>query len=191
MYVRRYDIELDPFVAKREVAEDIRVAKARKRTRRKRINRSFVSVNRMYPINRFAGTKYLSPEGAAYKDYIADVMGEMDELLGPTKLSSDGYEVTYVFFMTHDMMFTKAGDFRDVDVSNMLKAAEDAVFDFILEKDSTVVSIHGHKRVAEFPKLVVLLSYGTADSDISHCGETVSVERLYNDATVFQSSLQS
>ncbi len=186
-YIRRYDIDLDPFIELRKRLEEIRALKATKNKKQKKIQRRFVSVNSMYPINRHAGCKYLSAEGLAYKDYIHEVLGGLDEFFRFPRFRTDAYESTYVFYMTYDMMFTKQGDFRDVDVTNMFKAAEDAVFEHLLESDKRVVSIHGYKRVTKTnPKLIVLLSPAKEGDSIHHAGFDVSPVELENDAGLLQ-----
>lgn len=177
----RYDIYLDPFLSKREEYEEVRASRARSEKTRKirKVQRRFVSVNNMYPISR-GGGKRLSAEGRIYKEYISEVMRAVDEVRETSLKLCDYYTCCYVFFMTQDMLFYKNGELRRVDVSNMLKAAEDAVFEHMLEDDSLVVSISGHKRLTvEEPKLTVLIEKGDVAGPIDFCGcrfDTSSLE---------------
>lgn len=157
----RFDIELIPFIVERQEEEEKRAARARKNTRVKKIPVRYPSVNTMYPVDKRRGRKYLSKEGEMYKEYIDQ------ELTKQGKPPYWGYfDVTYVFYMTHDMMYTKRGTLTEHDVSNFLKATEDALFEWMLESDKTVMSVHGHKRLTvNDPKLVILMS-PSHDSDV-------------------------
>lgn len=155
---RSYSIPLLPFLVIREEEEEKRAARARTpRTRKiKKIPKRFVSVNTMYPIHPHTRRKRLSDEGRLYKDYIYKCMEEQERTQAP---SFEYYDCTYTFFMTDDMILTKDGDLaKKHDVSNLIKAAEDAVFDYLLDDDSRVLSVHGHKQLtASDPRLVVTL----------------------------------
>lgn len=144
----------------RREQEKLRAARARKHTKVKKIPRRFVSVNKMYPIDRRRGRKYLSPEGSLFKEYLYETMLAQDanRAIG----SATYYDCHYVFFMDHEMLFKK-GDVLDEDkekdVSNLLKATEDGVFEYLLENDCLATDVHGHKRLTlDEPKVVVLLS---------------------------------
>jgi len=162
-----YSIPLLPYLKLREEAEVIRASRARTKTKVKKIPARFVSVNDMYPINRFGHGVRLSDEGRIYKAYIYD---ELAKQVGDAP-SFEYYDCTYVFYMTHEMMFTGDDEMRRIDVSNMLKAAEDAVFEFLLEDDSKVLSIHGFKRLTlEDPRLVVTVSMAQLGDPITVSG---------------------
>lgn len=167
--VIRFDIDLLPFIARREDAEKKRAARARKHKKVRRISTRYPSVNTMYPIDRRRGRKYLSKEGELYKDYIDEELSKQSDSVPPW----DRYDVSYVYYMTHEMMYTKEEELSEHDVSNFLKATEDALFDWLLESDRTVMSVHGHKRLTvNEPKLVVLMS-PSSESDVIHHREYV------------------
>ena len=159
-----YEIPLLPFFKILEANEVTRAAGARKHKKVKKITHRFPSVNRIYQSNRFSGRRFLSTEGKLYKDYIYDVLDQSDAKIVPDLY----FEVSYIFFMTQEMMFKKDGDLRDVDVSNMLKAAEDALFEYLQESDSSVLSTHAYKLLASKPKLVILLSGAEIREAIFH-----------------------
>lgn len=170
--ILRYDILLPPLIDRLQKAEYSRALKARKESKQKpkTITSHFVSVNSMYPISRGRGSKYLSTEGKVYKDYIDEMMGATDAARSTTPIF-DMYECSYVFYFSHEMMFNKDDSLKEKDVSNLLKAAEDAVFEYLLESDATVMSIHGYKRLTVGdPRLVVLLSPATMEDTIRHGG---------------------
>lgn len=177
--VRAYKIPFRDYFTRREQHEQRRASRAR--TPKGRVVRSipkrFITVNHMYASARKSGTRFLSAEGKIYKEYISDRMAELDRERPPLVL--DTYEVAYVFFMTYEMMYTKHGDLRKVDVGNMLKATEDAVFEYLLAEDSTVLGIHGYKTLTidEEPKLLVLLKEADPDT-ISFGGRSYSFEEL-------------
>lgn len=162
--VVRFDIPLLPFISQRCEEEKKRAARARKHNKVRRIPVRYPSVNTMYPIDKRRGRKYLSKEGEMYKEYI-DVT-----LTSKGKVPYwDHFDVTYVFYMTHDMMYTKRGELTEHDVSNFLKATEDALFEWMLESDKTVMSVHGHKRLTvNDPKLVILMSPSSESDTVYH-----------------------
>lgn len=162
--VVRFDIDLLPFIAERRVEEEKRAARARKRTKVRKIPVRYPSVNTMYPVDKRRGRKYLSKEGEMYKEYIDEKLSEQGK-----PPNWDRYDVTYVFYMTHEMMYTKRGELLEQDVSNFLKATEDALFEWMLESDRTVMSVHGHKRLTvNDPKLVILASPSSESDAIYH-----------------------
>lgn len=119
----------------------------------------------MYPIDKKRGRKYLSPEGELYKEYIDEVLTEQASRFP----GWDFFDVSYVFYMTYEMLFLKNGELSEHDVSNFLKATEDALFDWMMESDKTVMSVHGHKRLTvNDPKLVILLSQSSECDKIYH-----------------------
>lgn len=163
--VLRFDIDLLPFIELRRVKEKERAARARKRTKVRNIKVRYPSVNTMYPINRHLGRKYLSPEGLLYKEYIDESLTDQ----GGVPPLWDSYDVSYIFYMTHDMLYTKRGELAEHDVSNFLKATEDALFEWLLESDKTTTSVHGYKRLTvNDPKLVILMSPSSETDDIYH-----------------------
>ena len=165
----RLQFDLLPFIKRMQEHEVERASRARKdkRKRVKKIPIHFPSVNTMYPINRHAGRKYLSDEGRIYKEYISECLDNSSFKIPPWY----GYNVTYVFYMTHDMMYTKSGDVSQHDVSNYLKGTEDALFEWILESDANVFDVHGSKRMTvDDPKVVILLSEGKDGDPVFHGG---------------------
>ncbi len=163
-----------PFFEERKKHEAIRASRARKHKKVKKIPYRFPSVNQMYPVNPRSRGKYLSDEGRIYKDHIYKSLGKID--VGDMFIA-EYYEVSYIFFMTYDMMFTEDHELRDVDVSNFLKATEDALFEYLMESDCRVIGIHGYKRVTldECPKLFILISSSALEDDIDHQGRIFSV----------------
>lgn len=167
----RFDVPLLPFIERRKLQEAARALRARTpRGRRiKPVPVRYPSVNTMYPINKRIGRKYLSPEGELYKDYIYEALLQQSE----TYPSYHMYDISYVYFMTHDMMYTKGGELSEHDVSNFLKATEDALFDWLMESDRSVMSIHGHKRLTvNEPKIVILISESKENDLVFHRGES-------------------
>ncbi len=192
MPTKRFDIDLLPLIEILQEAEGLRASRARsdKRKKVKTVPCRFVSVNRMYPVNPRTHGKYLSTEGRHYKEYIVDKLNEaaLDDIRFLFKATS--FEVSYVFMMTDSMMFTKDRVFREVDVTNMFKAVEDAVFDFLMESDATVLDVHGYKRVtAGDPKVIILISPQELQGTIYHQGKIVAFEELMIDEEVFQCSI--
>jgi len=183
--IKRYEIPLLPFIEKREEHEKIRASRARnpKKQKVKKIPIRFVSVNNMYPVSPFGRGKYLSDEGRLWKEYIKEMLEEQDNGV-PFVFGEDFYEISYIFYMTHEMLYTKDDNLRKIDVSNMLKAAEDALFDYLLDDDSSVVSIHGHKRLTlEDPKAVFLVSPADITDGILHKEKTIDTYKLeHNEA---------
>jgi len=173
MNIRCYEIPLLPYFKEREAHEVVRASNARKHKNVKKIVHRFPSINNMYPINRRSGSKYLSTEGRLYKDYIYSKLLEADEEFGEI-LTTQYYEVSYICFMSHLMMFTKEGELREVDVSNILKSTEDAFFEYLLESDSRVLSTHIYKREALEPRLVILASPADFCEPIYHRGRIYS-----------------
>lgn len=189
--IRRYDILLPPFLELREEAEEIRALRARteKRKRIKKTPVRFCSVNTMYPVNRRTGRKYLSKEGELWKDYIFDVCDKADEKATPLE---DYYECSYIFYMLHEMIFTKGGELLERnDVTNFLKASEDGIFTYLDENDAQAVSVHGYKRLTvDVPKMVVLLSPADLLKDgIYHAGRYVDAYDFESDAGLLQEPL--
>lgn len=170
-----YPVPLLPYLQRREEHEIARASRARSRTKVKSIPKRFATVNHMYPVNRRTGGKYLSDEGRIYKEYIQDVLTDTGIIPPPF----ENYECGYVFFMSHDMLYTKHQELQEIDVSNMLKAAEDALFEFLMENDCLVASIHGYKRLtlAE-PKLVVLLTEGDCTGPVYFAGQAFDTAAL-------------
>ncbi len=160
----RADIALLPFIERRKDQEEKRAANARNHKKVRNIPIRYPSVNTMYPFSKRTGRKYLSPEGLLYKDYIYEELDkQFDNIPG-----WDQFDVSYVFYMTHEMMYKKDGDLSEHDVSNFLKATEDALFDWLLESDATVMSVHGHKRLTvNDPKIVILIS-PSSEADVIH-----------------------
>lgn len=191
MEVEVFTILLRPFIIRLQEIEEIRASRARKNKRVKKIGDHFPSVNTMYPINRRTARKYLSPEGRAYKDYIQE---ELDKSLSASSrsLQWELYDCTYVFYMTHEMLFTKDGNFAQHDVSNFLKATEDAVFDWLLESDAQVLGVHGFKKLTvDEPKLVGLISPSSEGAPIYHQGVTIDPYELETDAGSIQTKIRS
>ncbi len=188
----RYDIPLLPYIKIREEEEEKRAAKAIKPQTRKirKIHLRYPSVNNMYPIRNSGRGKRLSDEGRIFKEYVYDTMKALDEARYVRPLRFESFECSYIYFMTHEMLFKNDGDLRKTDVSNYLKATEDAVFEFLLEDDSNVVSIHGYKRLTmDEPKLVVLISPDEATNGIHHSDTWYSYEEL-TDGAVLSSAVR-
>ena len=163
----RADITLLPFIEKRKIAEVKRAANARKHKKIRGIPVRYPSVNTMYPFSKRTGRKYLSGEGEMYKEYIDEELTKQFDGIPDW----DKFEVSYVFYMTDEMMFKKNGDLSEHDVSNFLKATEDALFDWLLESDGTVMSVHGHKRLTvNDPRIVILISPAIEVGTIHHQG---------------------
>lgn len=159
----RYEIPLLPFIEKRKEDEIQRAANARKHKKVKSIPIRFPSVNTMYPINPRLKRKYPSKECETYKAHIDEC------LMGFDFPQFNMYDVTYVFYMTHEMMFTKAGELSNNDVSNYLKGTEDALFDWMLESDKLVMTVRGCKRLtSNDPKVIILVSESDATDFIYH-----------------------
>ena len=177
MTLLRFDIELLPFIALRQKSEEARALRARKRKKVRKIPLSYISTNRMWAVNKRTGTLYLSTEGEQWKQYVSDVLYEQS---GSSTLF-DGYDVTYVFYHTREMMYTRAGEIHEVDVSNYLKATEDALFEWLLESDAFVFDIKGYKRVIDKnPKLVILMSESNPRDVIHHRDVQFTPEELYD-----------
>ncbi len=106
-------------------------------------------------------------------------MTQIDEVRDRKVLLYDAYECSYIYLMTQEMLYTKAGEFKEEDVSNFLKASEDAVFEYMLENDKNVVTIHGHKRLTLLdPLLVVLVSEGFIDDTVWHAEIPFSIKEF-------------
>lgn len=183
----RFDVPLLPFIEKRQEHEIKRASRARtdRKKKVKLIKPRFPSTNTMYPV-RQAGGKYLSDEGRLWKDYVKETLDHQFSTYPPW----DMYYVTYVFFMSPKMMYTKAGDLANHDVSNFLKGTEDAVFEWLVESDKQVTGIQGYKRVATLdPKLVVLISESTEKDVLFHREHVFAPEELELVEKSFSSSL--
>lgn len=176
----RFSIDLLPFIKIRQEHEVKRASRARKKTKVREIPLRFPSVNTMYPIARHRG-KYLSDEGRLYKEYIGEELDKIQFKIPHWHM----YYVTYVFFMTHEMMYKKDGDLSEHDVSNFLKGTEDALFGWLLESDATVLDVHGSKRLTvNDPKLVILMSEAREGDPIFHQGRTYDPYELETDERV-------
>lgn len=183
--VQRIDIPLLPFIEVRKDHEAKRAARARKRTKVKKITTRYPSVNTMYPVNKRTGSKYLSAEGELWRDYISE---ELDKQVTFSNVDWRCFDCTYVFYMTHEMMFTKAGEFSEHDVSNFLKGTEDALFNWLLESDARVTDVAGHKRLTvDDPKLVILISPASEDGPIYHREHCVDSYDLETNGKLLQS----
>jgi Holliday junction resolvase RusA-like endonuclease len=164
----QYSVDLLPFIQIRKEHEVERAAKARKRTKIKKISVRFPSVNTMYGFNRFSKRRFLSSEGKDYKEYLAKALDKSGKGVLPHCCK---YDVTYLFFMTEEMLFKKNGDIAEHDVSNFLKATEDALFEWMMESDSAVMGVHGYKRLTvNDPKLVILISKSCETDVVYHNG---------------------
>lgn len=176
--VLRFSFDLLPYIEERKAYEVLRASRARTRTKVKNIPIRFPSVNKMYPPNGRRPGRHLSDEGRIYKAYIAKCLDKSQFKIP----SWDRYYVTYVFFMTHEMMFTKNGDVSEHDVSNFLKATEDALFEWLLESDATVLDVHGSKRLTvNDPKVVILMSEARDGDCVFHRGQAFDTFELETD----------
>ena len=155
-----FTIELMPFVERLRENEVRRAAKARK-TKRKRVKSvpiAFPSVNDAYGFNRFTHRRFLRDEGVIYKEYVEECLSKYP--LSESLLQWTRYDTMYVFFMTSDMLYKNDGsELAEHDVSNFIKLTEDAVFEWLMESDATVVGVHAYKRLTvNSPKVVIIFS---------------------------------
>ena len=91
------------------------------------------------------------------------------------RLSTEGRE--YKKYIAECM--TKQDEPRDVDLSNMFKAAEDGIFEHLMESDSRVSHIVGYKRLTEEePKLFVVLTEDDPHKPVQWNDLLFSVEDL-------------
>jgi len=188
-----YYVPLLPYIERLRDYEVKRAERGRSpRTRKVRnIPVRFVSVNRMYPIHPHARTKRLSKEGEIFKDYVYECMELHDKSMCRCLPTCDLYECTYVYYLTQSMLFTKSGDLRQEDVSNFLKATEDAVFDYLLEDDSQVLGISGYKRMTVGdPALVIMLSASDLDDPVKVSGDSFDPYHLLSEAESCAESFQ-
>lgn len=170
-----YTISLEPYFSRRGDEEKKRAARARsdKRKKVKKIPRRICSVNNMYPINPRTKSKYLSAEGRIFKEYIVECLEEQDLVNGNHVPPYDLYLCTYIYYMTREMLLLKNGDMKKTDVTNYLKATEDAIFSHFMGDDSLVVDVSGHKRLVEHnPRIVILVSEGISlEEPVFHAGK--------------------
>jgi len=176
--MRIYNIQFEEYFKRREEQEKLRASRARTRTKINKIPVRFPSVNNMYPINRTGSGKRISAEGRVFKNYIYD---ELDRQDNGSPFFATYYECSYIYYHTNEMLFYKNGEPKKVDVSNYLKATEDAVFDYLMENDSLVTAIHGYKRLiqASLPRLVVIVSEARLDDCICHGVDIFDTEELW------------
>jgi len=115
------------------------------------------SVNKLY-FSR-GGRRVLSSQGRKFKNSFIAGRGGVTarELMCFTGISTDIYQLELWFFLLPDRLFHKTfgqdkrvkSPFRDIDVSNMVKLAEDSIAELVGIRDRNNFTVIAHKRVAE------------------------------------------
>ena len=106
-----------------------------------------ISLNNIYPTGK-GGKRYLRKDVKQLKKMIQDALWALDMQQKKKPLVSPFYEVVLIVWMPHDRFFFKNGKVRKLDVSNMIKVIEDALFEYIKQgNDSQVLTVSVNKRI--------------------------------------------
>ena len=124
------------------------------------------STNRIYGINKWGG-KYLRKEGKAYRNRVKDEC-RSQWMLKPEALrgiSGDKpYDIEYWFFLPKlrnktfgNQQSGAKSRFRKVDVTNLVKVIEDAIFECLGIDDRCAFNVHLYKRESDEPGVLVYI----------------------------------